>query len=145
MKISRVSYEEKRDYLLHYMGSVTYDVLCNKLNGAVQQANTFEEIVTLLKELFSSKPLENYECANRKQLEGESLIEHPMDLEKLSGNFEFGDYRDKALRKQFVFGIRNRAIQLRLLEVRELTLAKAKDIAFDMEVSSNGATELQGP
>uniref|UniRef100_A0A182PU27 CCHC-type domain-containing protein n=1 Tax=Anopheles epiroticus TaxID=199890 RepID=A0A182PU27_9DIPT len=67
-----------------------------------------------------------------------------MELEKLEQTCNFGDYLDKALRNQFVFGLQNRAIQSRLLEVRDLKLAKAKDIAFSMEMSNRGADEIQG-
>ena len=64
-----------------------------------------------------------------------------MELEKLAQTCSFGDYLDKALRNQFVFGLQNRAIQSRLLEIRDLTLAKAKDIAFGMEMSNRGTDD----
>ncbi|XP_061510325.1 uncharacterized protein LOC133392798 [Anopheles gambiae] len=146
-KIHRVSEEDKRDYLLHYMGGATYDVLCNKLKNAEPQTKTFQEIVSILQEHFNPNPLEileNFKFANRKQAENETLSTYLMELEKLAQTCNFGDYLDKALRNQFVFGLQNRAIQSRLLEVRDLTLAKAKDIAFSMEMSNRGADEIHG-
>nr|XP_049461208.1 uncharacterized protein LOC125906445 [Anopheles coluzzii] len=146
-KIHRVPEEDKRDYLLHYMGSTTYDVLCNKLKNDEPQTKTFEEIVAILKEHFNPNPLEileNFKFANRKQRENESLSTYLMELEKLAQTCSFGDYLDKALRNQFMFGLQNRAIQSRLLEIRDLTLAKAKDIAFGMEMSNRGTDEIQG-
>uniref|UniRef100_A0A182PUQ5 CCHC-type domain-containing protein n=1 Tax=Anopheles epiroticus TaxID=199890 RepID=A0A182PUQ5_9DIPT len=146
-KIHRVTEEDKRDYLLHYMGSTTYDVLCNKLKNANPQTKSFTEIVSILQEHFNPNPLEileNFKFASRKQRENESLCEYLMDLEKLAQSCNFGDYLDKALRNQFVFGLQNRAIQSRLLEVRDLTLDKAKDIAFGMEMSNRGTDEIQG-
>ena len=128
-KIHRVPEEDKRDYLLHYMNSTTYDVLCNKLKNDEPQTKTFEEIVAILKEHFNPNPLEileNFKFANRKQRENESLSTYLMELEKLAQTCSFGDYLDKALRNQFV------------------TLAKAKDIAFGMEMSNRGTDEIQG-
>ncbi|XP_058449038.1 uncharacterized protein LOC131428999 [Malaya genurostris] len=49
-----------------------------------------------------------------------------MDLEKLAQTCYFEDHLDKAIRNQFVFGIRNRVIQSRLLEVRNLTLDRQR-------------------
>lgn len=144
-RIYHVREAEKRDFLLHYMGGPTYDVLCNKLKSAEPHTKTYDEIVTLLKEHFSPTPLEileNFKFASRKQLEHESLQDYMLDLEKLAQTCNFGDHLDKALRNQFVFGIRNRVIQSRLLEVRELTLTKAKEIAFGMEMSHRGTDEI---
>uniref|UniRef100_A0A182XPY4 CCHC-type domain-containing protein n=1 Tax=Anopheles quadriannulatus TaxID=34691 RepID=A0A182XPY4_ANOQN len=86
--------------------------------------------------------LENFKFASRKQLEQETLSDYLMHLEKLAQTCNFGDYMDKALRNQFVFGIQNRVIQSRLLEVRDLTLTKAKEIAFGMEMSHRGTDEM---
>nr|XP_029730116.1 uncharacterized protein LOC115267334 [Aedes albopictus] len=126
-RIYHVPDADKRDYLLHYMGGATYDVLCNKLKNEKPETKTFDELF-----------------ASRKQLEHESLSEYLMDLEKLAQTCNFEDHLDKAIRNQFVFGIRNRVIQSRLLEIRNLTLAKAKEIGFGMEMSHRGTDEMHG-
>ncbi|XP_041766309.1 uncharacterized protein LOC121590579 isoform X2 [Anopheles merus] len=144
-RIYHVREADKRDFLLHYMGDPTYDVLCNKLKNAEPHTKTYDEIVALLKEHYSPTPLEileNFKFASRKQLEQETLSDYLMHLEKLAQTCNFGDYMDKALRNQFVFGIQNRVIQSRLLEVRDLTLTKAKEIAFGMEMSHRGTDEM---
>lgn len=146
-RINRIAEDDKRDHLLHYMGGATYDVLCNKLQNAAPHTKSFDEIVSLLKSHFSPAPLEileNFKFTSRKQLEHEPLSTYLMDLEKLAQTCDFGPYLEKALRNQFVFGIRNRVIQSRLLEVRELTLARAKEIAFGMEMSHRGTDEMHG-
>lgn len=146
-RIYKVPEDDKRDYLLHFMGGTTYDVLCNKLKNEQPHTKTFDAIVTLLKDHYSPAPLEileNFKFASRKQLEHEPLSDYLMDLEKLAQSCNFGDHLDKAIRNQFVFGIRNRVIQSRLLEVRDLTLAKAKEIGFGMEMSHRGTDEMHG-
>lgn len=147
-RIFKVAEADKRDFLLHFMGGATYDVLCNKLNGVLPETKTYAEIETLLKAHFSPAPLEileNFKFNSRKQLENESLQDYVTDLEKLAQTCNFGGHLSNAVRNQFVFGIRNRAIQSRLLEIRDLTLAKAKETAFGMEMSYRGADEMQGP
>ncbi|XP_058827474.1 uncharacterized protein LOC131687411 [Topomyia yanbarensis] len=146
-RIYRIDQEDKRDYLLHYMGSATYDVLCNKLKAESPETKTFDEIVALLKAHYSPAPLEileNFKFNSRKQLDYESLCDYVTDLEKLAQSCNFGEHFDNAIRNQFVFGIRNRTVQSRLLEIRDLTLAKAKEIAFGMEMSHKGADEMHG-
>ncbi|XP_050079531.1 uncharacterized protein LOC126567345 [Anopheles maculipalpis] len=144
-RIYHVRKDDQRDFLLHYMGGPTYDVLCNKLKNAEPTTKTYSEIVALLKEHFSPTPLEileNFKFASRKQQDNESLSDYLMNLEKLAQSCNFGDYLDRALRNQFVFGIRNRVIQSRLLEVRDSTLTKAKEIAYGMEMSHRGVDEM---
>ncbi|XP_053691436.1 uncharacterized protein LOC128739957 [Sabethes cyaneus] len=146
-RIFKVSVEDKRDYLLHYMGSATYDVLCNKLKNDPPHTKTYEEIVALLKTHFSPAPLEileNVKFNSRKQKDNESLSDYIMNLEKMAQTCNFGAHLDSALRNQFVFGIQKQEIQSRLLEVRNLTLARAKEIAFGMEMSLRGTDEMHG-
>lgn len=146
-RIYKVAQEDKRDYLLHYMGGPTYDVLCNKLKNESPETKSYDDIVTLLKAHYSPTPLEileNFKFICRKQLDHEALCDYIMDLEKLAQTCNFGAHLDTAIRNQFVFGLRNRTIQSRLLEVRDLTLAKAKEIAFGMEMSHRGTDEMHG-
>ncbi|XP_058448956.1 uncharacterized protein K02A2.6-like [Malaya genurostris] len=146
-RIYHVQDADKRDYLLHHMGGATYDVLCNKLKNGEPDTKSFDEIVALLKDHFNPDPLEileNFKFSSRKQLEHESLSEYLMDLEKLAQTCNFEDHLDKAIRNQFVFGIRNRVIQSRLLKVRNLTLDRAKEIGFGMEMSHRGTDEMHG-
>ncbi|KAK9752559.1 hypothetical protein QE152_g4125 [Popillia japonica] len=55
---------------------------------------------------------------------------------------KFADYLKKALRNQFVFGLRTQNIQSRLLEQKELDIEKAVDIAVSMETSARDAAHL---
>ncbi|XP_062540860.1 uncharacterized protein K02A2.6-like [Armigeres subalbatus] len=146
-RIYKVAQADRRDYLLHFMGGPTYDVLCNKLQNRSPETRTYNDIVVLLKAHHSPAPLEileNYKFICRKQLDHEALCDYITDLEKLAQTCNFGAHLETAIRNQFVFGLRNRTIQSRLLEVRALTLEKAKEIAFSMEMSHRGTDEMHG-
>ncbi|XP_055590407.1 uncharacterized protein LOC129742525 [Uranotaenia lowii] len=146
-RIFKVQDNDRRDYLLHYMGAATYDILCSKLKTEAAETKSYKQIGDLLKRHFNPEPLEileNFKFSRRNQHDQESLSDFLTDLEKLAQTCNFGDHLDTALRNQFVFGLSNRVIQSRLLEVRDLTLAKAKDIAFGMEMSQRGTNEMKG-
>ncbi|XP_058064914.1 uncharacterized protein LOC131214591, partial [Anopheles bellator] len=132
--------------LLHYIGSENYDIVADKLAPVKPHAKTYAEIVKLLQEHFTPKPLEileNFRFKCCKQGE-ESIDDYLLLLKKLAITCNFGDYLNTALRNQFVFGLKNRGIQARLLEVRDLTLDKAHDLAVAMEMSARGGDEIQG-
>nr|XP_029711580.1 uncharacterized protein LOC115256768 [Aedes albopictus] len=135
--------------LLHFMGGETYDILCDKLAPEKPQQRTYADIVAALEDHFNPEPLEileNFRFKCRRQGDDrpdESIDEYLIALRKLAITCKFGDYLNTALRNQFVFGLKDRAIQARLLEVRNLTLTRARDMAVSMELSSKGGREIQ--
>ncbi|XP_058828320.1 uncharacterized protein K02A2.6-like [Topomyia yanbarensis] len=135
--------------LLHYMGGETYDIISDKLAPERPQQQTYDAIVRLLEAHFNPEPLEileNFRFKCRKQADDrpeETIDEYLIALRKLAITCNFGDYLRTALRNQFVFGLKDRAIQSRLLEVRNLTLERAREIAVSMELSNKGGREIQ--
>ncbi|XP_055533820.1 uncharacterized protein LOC129723554 [Wyeomyia smithii] len=135
----------RKNMLLHFMGAETYDVLCDNLFPTEPENKTYNEIVTLLGEYFDPKPLEMVELwkfSKRMQREGESIAEFITALQREVKYCEFGEYLPKGLRNQLVFGLRNHRIRTRLIEEKNLTFDKAKQIALSMEASGEGAEVL---
>lgn len=100
-----------------------------------------------LRDFYDSVPLEiaeNFKFHQRKQRKGESVQEFLASLHKLSVYCNFGDYLKTALQNQLVFGLANKRIQARLLELAELTLEKATQVVTTMELSEKRAQQLQG-
>ncbi|XP_058444176.1 uncharacterized protein K02A2.6-like [Malaya genurostris] len=141
--------ESKRYMLLHFMGGETYDIICDKIAPQKPQTLTYAEIVRLLETHFNPEPLEileNFRFKSRKQGDDrpeETIDEYLIALRKLAITCNFGEYLNTALRNQLVFGLKDRAIQSRLLEVRNLTLDRAREISVSMELSSKGGREIQ--
>ncbi|XP_059610782.1 uncharacterized protein K02A2.6-like [Phlebotomus argentipes] len=138
--------EQKRRMLNHYLGSEAYDKLCDRISPRIPKDLKYAEIVREMTECFDPEPLEIVEVYHfqmRKQAEGESCDEYLAALRKLSTKCNFGEFLAKALRNQFVVGLRNKTIQQRLLEKRELTLELALDIAKAMESSELGEEVIQ--
>nr|XP_029709454.1 uncharacterized protein K02A2.6-like [Aedes albopictus] len=145
----RVPADLRRPMLLHYMGGENYDIVSDKLAPVKPQARTYDEIVQLLETHFNPRPLEileNFRFKCRRQGDervDESIDDYLIALRKLAITCNFGDYLNTALRNQFVFGLKDRGIQARLLEVHNLTLDMARDLAVSMEMSAKGGQEIQ--
>lgn len=63
-------------------------------------------------------------------------------LQREAKDCGFGEYLQKGLRNQLVLGLRNQRIRTRLIEEKDLTFDKAKQIALSMEASGEGAEVL---
>lgn len=73
-KIFKIPEDHKAMYLLHFIGSATFNVICNKLALADPYAATFE--TRSLAEFYAPEPLEiaeNFQFYQCKQQEGESV------------------------------------------------------------------------
>ena len=88
---------------------------------------TYDEIVKILKDHLSPKPLvtaERFRFYKRQQNKVENIMTYVAELRKLTQSCNFGGYLNDALRDQLVSGMRNENIQKRLLSTAELTLEK---------------------
>ena len=66
-----------------------------------------------------------------------------MSLKQLSTHCDFGTFLNDALRDQLVCGLREEAIQRKLLAEDKLTFKKASEIAQAMELAERNTTELK--
>lgn len=99
------------------------------------------EIVGVMGRHLTPKP-ERYKFHKRNQVKGHSIREFLAKLQKLADTYEFGGYRDEALRDRLVCGITSQTIQRKLLGVADLTLKKTVDIAVGMELTENEISEI---
>lgn len=60
-KVFKVDQADMQQTLLHYMGSETYNVLCDLLSSDESEAKTYDQIVSALDDHFDPKPLEMVE------------------------------------------------------------------------------------
>lgn len=65
-------------------------------------------------------------------------------LQWLAKNCEFSKYLNEALRDRMFCGLKNAAIQRRLLSEANLTIARAMEIAQGMEAAEHSTKKLQG-
>ena len=139
--------DRQRAVLLSVVGSKMYAILSDLLAPTLPREKTYVEISTVLKQHFEPKRVviaERYHFHKREQLSGESMADYEAALRRLATNCKFGEFLGQALRDRFVCGLRNEAVQRRLLSEKDLTHTKAMEIAQAMEAADRNAKSLKG-
>ncbi|XP_031332218.1 uncharacterized protein K02A2.6-like [Photinus pyralis] len=139
---------KKRAVLLSACGHATYEIvrsLCApKKPGEVE----YKELVKLLTSHFApapSKIVQRFLFNKRDQQVGEKFSSYLAELRKLADTCSFHeDSRDEMLRDRIVCGVRDEALQRRLLAESDLTLQKAVDAAIAAETAGVNLNELRG-
>lgn len=130
---------------LSIMGPKTFNLLRDLLQPEKPGSKTYQQIVDILANHLSPKPLviaERFRFHKRNQEEGESVTMFVAALRKLAQHCEFRDVLNDTLRDRLVCGLRNEAAQKKLLTERDLTLEKAINISVTMEMASREAQQL---
>ena len=133
--------------LLSSVGGMTYSLICDLATPENPKTLTLPAIAQLLKEHFEPRRLiisEWFTFHRWNQRPGETIAEYDAALRKLAVTCEFEAYLEEALRDRFVCGLRNKAIQRRLLSEPKLTLAKAMELAQGMEAADHSSRRLKG-
>ncbi len=108
-------------------------------------AKTFEELVGVLTAHYSPRPtevMERFRFNSRAKKEGESIADYVAALRKLTEFCNYGAALDKMLRDRLVWGVKDTYIQKKLLAERDLTLAKAIQIAQSAETADKNLREM---
>ncbi len=137
--------DKQATVFLSVIGGKTYSLLRNLLSPDLPQSQTLAQIIAALESHYEPKPIviaERFHFHRRNQLPNESVAEYVAELRRLSTHCKFGTYLNDALRDRLVCGLRNEAIQKRLLEVKELTFKDALDQAQAMEAMDRNAKSL---
>lgn len=124
----------------------SFGIVCDRLDPVDPYTQSYNVLVEKLKEFYAPEPLEIAEIyifRKRMQQPEESAQEYMAALQKLSLHCKFSDYIKTELRNQFVFGLRNKRIQSRLLETANLTRDSALKIACGMELAEKGVSKLK--
>ena len=141
-----VADDKKVPALLSLIGSSSYRLLRDICHPDLPSTKDYNTLCTALKDHFSPKPIviaERFRFYKRDQQGDESVKDFNVALRKLSEYCDFGANLKDSLRDRFVCGLRNEAIQKKLLSVDKLTYEKALEIALAMESASKDVLELQ--
>ena len=87
---------------------------------------------------------ERFHFHKRNQALGESIADYDAALRRFATHCKFDNYLEDALRDRFVCGLRNEAIQKRLLAETDLTLSKAMELAQGMEAADRNTRLFKG-
>ena len=131
--------------LLSTIGSQMYNLLKDLYTPDKPNTKSFEEIVTKLMEHLEPKLTviaEKYRLHQRQQKAGESVITYMAALRRLAKDFNYGAFFEEALRDKFVCWLANEGIKMKLLQEKDLTLAKASEIATAMEAAEKETSTM---
>ena len=131
--------------LLSLIGPKTYGLLKTLIAPADPATKTFEQIVAALKSHLCPEPLviaERFRFHRKVQAPQESVKDFVAELKSLASTCKFENNLDDSLRDKFVCGLRDSAIQKKLLTEKDLTFTKAVETAVSMEIASKDASEL---
>ena len=132
--------------LLTMVGLKAYSLMSNLVAPEKPSTKTYTELVAVMRGHLKPKPLtiaERFKFHRRNQREGESVPQYMAELRQLADCCQFEGHLDQALRDRLVCGLRQEAIQRKLLTMEGLTLAKAYETAQGMETADLHASELQ--
>lgn len=132
-----VAAEKRVAVLLTVLGDKTYGLLRSLVAPNKPAEKTFTELTDLLCGQLEPKRLvvaERFRFSRRPQNEGEGVMAYVAELKRLAVTCNFGTTLGERLRDAFVAGVRNPALQRRLLtEADDLTLEQARQLALSME------------
>ena len=143
-----VSDGKKVPVLLSVIGAKNYALLRSLSAPTLPREKSFDDIVQIFTQHFEPKPLiiaERFHFHRRNQHLGESVADYAAELRRLSTKCDFNDFLGEALRDRFVCGIRNESTQKRLIAEKDLSFAKAFEIAQSMEAAERDAKALKEP
>ena len=107
---------------------------------------SYNQICKQLEKHFSPKLVkiaERFRFHNHQQQSGETVTDYLADLRKLAIYCEFGEFLEDALCDRLVCGLKDEAMQQKLLGEADLSLKKAFEITQAMEAAAKNAREIQ--
>jgi hypothetical protein len=132
--------------LLVTIGSETYSLLRNLVAPAKPADQSYDDLITHLKNHYEPAPQEiseRYRFHCRNQSDGETVPNYIAELKRLASTCNFGQVLDDSLRDRLVCGVRSDAIQKRLLSEPKLTFQRAAQLATSLEAADRQGNELR--
>ena len=146
-EVNEIDQEKQAVALLTAVSGKTYLLLRNLVAPPLPKEKSFAQLKEILKAHFEPKPLviaERFRFHQRSQQAIESVQEYVAELKCMAKHCNFRTYLNEALRGRLVCGLRNKAIQKRLLSEAKLTFERAIQIAQGMESAERNCLELHG-
>ena len=140
--------EKQRAVLLSVCGSPTYLLIRNLVSPDKPTDKTYVQLVKMVREHVSPPPpvsVQRFHFNSRIQKDAETVAQFVTELKRLSEYCSFGETLDDMLRDRLVCGVRDSRLQRRLLTEKDLTFAKAFELAKLAELAERSAGEIQPP
>ncbi|KFD60052.1 hypothetical protein M514_27771 [Trichuris suis] len=136
----------KRATLLTVIGREAYAILRSIISPAIPKSQTYDQLVATMKSHFmpqTSLIYRRFVFHKRTQQADETISAYITELRQLAEDCKFEATLTERLRDQLVCGLRDNAIQRRLLAETSLTFDEAFKRALAGEAAANQAKEVQ--
>ena len=127
------------------IGKQTYSTLKDLCLPNLPAEKTYDQLTEILKGYYKPKVLkvaESYRFHHTLQSENETVTEYANKLKRLVVNCNFGTYLTRALRDQFVGGVKSQATKKKLLS-EDRTFEQALKVAQADELAEKESKQLQ--
>ena len=127
------------------IGKQTYSTLTDLCLPNLPAEKTYDQLTEILKGYYKPKVLEvaeSYRFHHTLQSENETVTEYANKLKRLALNCNFGTYLTRALRDQFVEGVKSQATKKKLL-TEDRTFEQALKVAPADELAEKESKQLQ--
>lgn len=145
-RLNKIKEEDKKDYFATLCGPSVYSEVKLLFPNTNYSDIKFDEMVTKLKSRFDkteSDFIQRFKFNHRVQQPDESVEDFVLSV-KLQAEFcSFENFKQKAILDRIVAGVRDKALQQRLLSEENLTLSNAEKIVITWEMASSNAKSMK--
>lgn len=137
---------KQRALLLSVIEPRTYRLLRSSESPSTPTDKSLAELSKLLEDHFNPKPsviVQRFRFNSRNRKVGESVAQYLSELQRLSEHCQYGTVLNDILRDSLVVGIANERMQHRLLSEKDLTFARARELALSMETAEQNTEEMK--
>ena len=141
-----VAADKRVAVLLSSIGAATYSLLSDLVAPHPPSTKSLDEISGALRNHYQPQRVviaDRFHFHKRDQAAGVTIADYDAALRKLATHCKFGATLVDTLRDRFVCGLRHETIQRRLLSEKDLTYAKAMEIARAMEAADTNTKSFK--
>lgn len=144
-RLNKIQEGDKKDYFATLCGPAVYsEVRLLFPNDSYDEIN-FDEMIKKLKSRFDkseSEVIQRFNFNHRVQQPDETIEDFVLSV-KLQAEFcFFENFKQKAILDRIIAGVRDKALQQRLLSEENLTLQNAEKLVVTWEIASNNAKKM---
>ena len=143
--VKREADKKKVAVTISLIGKTAYSTLKDLCLPDLPAQKTYDELTEILKGYYKPKVLEvaeSYRFHHTVQSDNETVTEYANKLKRLAVNCNFGTYLTRALRDQFVGGVRSQTTRKKLLS-EDRTFDQALKVAQADELAERESRKLQ--
>ena len=142
---NQIAQERQVPAFLSIIGPKLFALTSDLVSPRSPQECSLDELITALNNHFKPQVIviyERFKFYNRSQEQHENVMSYVAALKSLASTCDFGDRLEEMLRDRVVMGLREEGTQRVLLTERNLTFARAVEIAIAREAAARDVKEF---